>query len=254
MAVEDRHRVRCHLHLARLHPLPTGRPRRRRSPVTAPARPWSARPWHRTRSPVFPRAVAGRLTTSDWASHRVRSPRRQRRDFRPWSVVAVPGHGRGGTGAVSALWCVGEGRVVDELSGVEVRGDAPWRGDGGAGGSDAGAAVGCGRGAGWTDGRAGRRNRRGPAGPGGRGGRGVGAASAPGPTGCRLRPAPPLRPSAVPLAPDPRPALVSNRDQAADRLDRTGLAHLFFADAVTGCGSTLYRRFDGCHGLMAGAA
>lgn len=77
-----------------------------------------------------------------------------------------------------------------------------------------------------------------------------------GPTGYRLRrlhSAAPPRPSAVPLALDPRPAPVLNRDQAVDRLDRTGLARLFFQDAASCRASVLYRRFDGCYRLIAGA-
>jgi hypothetical protein len=78
-----------------------------------------------------------------------------------------------------------------------------------------------------------------------------------GPTGYRLRrlrAAAPPRPSIVPLAMDPRPAPLLNRDQAVASLDRTGLAHLFFQDAASGRGSLLYRRFDGHYALIAGAA
>lgn len=77
-----------------------------------------------------------------------------------------------------------------------------------------------------------------------------------GPTGYRLRrqhPAAPPRPSNVPLTMDPRPARVLNRDQAVASLDKTGLARLFFADAASGRGHLLYRRFDGHYALIAGA-
>ena len=66
----------------------------------------------------------------------------------------------------------------------------------------------------------------------------------------RLRPAAPPRQQAVPLTVDPRPAPVLTREQAVARLDATGLAHLFFADARTGRGQLLYRRFDGHYALI----
>jgi hypothetical protein len=78
-----------------------------------------------------------------------------------------------------------------------------------------------------------------------------------GPTGYRLArlrsTAPPSR-RGVPLPMDPRPAPVLSRDQAVACPDRTGLAHFFFADGVSGRGRLLYRRFDGHYALIAGAA
>jgi ribosome-associated translation inhibitor RaiA len=38
--------------------------------------------------------------------------------------------------------------------------------------------------------------------------------------------------------------------EAADRLDHTGLAFVFFADAETGRGAVLYQRYDGHYGLI----
>jgi hypothetical protein len=45
-----------------------------------------------------------------------------------------------------------------------------------------------------------------------------------------------------------------DRDHATASLERTGLPHLFFADAAAGRGALLYRRFDGHYALIASAA
>jgi hypothetical protein len=78
-----------------------------------------------------------------------------------------------------------------------------------------------------------------------------------GPTGYRLtclRPTAPPRQTRMPLAIDPRPAPRLTDTAAAARLDETALPHLFFADAATGHGRVLYRRYDGNYGLITGAA
>jgi Sigma 54 modulation/S30EA ribosomal protein C terminus len=46
----------------------------------------------------------------------------------------------------------------------------------------------------------------------------------------------------------PAPRLTAR--EAADRLDHTGLAFVFYADDETGRGTVLYHRFDGHYGLI----
>lgn len=72
-----------------------------------------------------------------------------------------------------------------------------------------------------------------------------------GPTGYRLarfRPGPPPHRTVAPLVLDVRPVPVLTRLEAAASLDETGLGHVFFADAATGRGRLLYRRFGGDYG------
>jgi ribosome-associated translation inhibitor RaiA len=78
-----------------------------------------------------------------------------------------------------------------------------------------------------------------------------------GPTGYRLAelapPAASWPPPAVPLTVSERPAVRLELPQAIERLNLTGAPFLFFADATTGRGHLLYRRFDGHYGLLAPA-
>lgn len=65
----------------------------------------------------------------------------------------------------------------------------------------------------------------------------------------RLRPAP-SRQTRLPLAVHPRPAPYLTATAAAERLNTTGAAHLFFAEPATGRGYVLYRRYDGDYTLL----
>ena len=75
-----------------------------------------------------------------------------------------------------------------------------------------------------------------------------------GPTGYRLAwlrlPTP--RGPRPPLAIDPHPAPVLSATSAAARLDKTGEAHLLFAEPATGRGYLVYRRYDGHYALVTG--
>lgn len=76
-----------------------------------------------------------------------------------------------------------------------------------------------------------------------------------GPTGYHLAwlrlPIPPRHPR-PPLVIDPYPAPVLGTAAAAQRLEQTGAAHLFFAEPATGRGYLIYRRYDGHFALVTG--
>lgn len=78
-----------------------------------------------------------------------------------------------------------------------------------------------------------------------------------GPTGYRLAelaPPPPTWPeSTVPVTTSPHPAPRLSLPEAIERLNLTGLPFVFFADAATGRGHVLYRRYDGHYGLISPA-
>jgi ribosome-associated translation inhibitor RaiA len=78
-----------------------------------------------------------------------------------------------------------------------------------------------------------------------------------GPTGYRLAelapPAASWPPPAVPLTVSEQPAARLELPQAIERLNLSGASFLFFADATTGRGHVLYRRYDGHYGLLAPA-
>jgi ribosome-associated translation inhibitor RaiA len=75
-----------------------------------------------------------------------------------------------------------------------------------------------------------------------------------GPSGYRLAgltpPAPYWPAPAVPLTTSDHPAPRLDVDGAIERLNLTGLPFLFYADATTGRGHVLYRRYDGHYGLI----
>lgn len=77
------------------------------------------------------------------------------------------------------------------------------------------------------------------------------------PTGYRLAelaPPPPTWPEpVVPITASPHPAPRLSPAEAIERLNLTGLPFVFFADAVTGRGHVLYRRYDGHYGLISPA-
>lgn len=77
------------------------------------------------------------------------------------------------------------------------------------------------------------------------------------PTGYRLaelEPPPPTWPEpAVPITVSPHPAPRLSLPEAIERLNLTGLPFVFFADAETGRGHVLYRRYDGHYGLISPA-
>lgn len=78
-----------------------------------------------------------------------------------------------------------------------------------------------------------------------------------GPTGYRLAelvPPPPSWPEpAVPITASPHPAPRLEPPEAIERLNLTGLPFVFFADAASGRGHVLYRRYDGHYGLISPA-
>jgi len=76
-----------------------------------------------------------------------------------------------------------------------------------------------------------------------------------GPTGyqlSRLRAVAGSRRVRPPLVIDPRPAPTLDAASAAQRLESTGEAHLFFAEPATGRGCLIYRRYDGHYALVTG--
>jgi hypothetical protein len=74
------------------------------------------------------------------------------------------------------------------------------------------------------------------------------------PTGYRLAgltpPGPPGPPPAVPLTVSPQPAPQLDLAAAVERLSLAGTPFLFYADAASGRGHLLYRRYDGHYGLV----
>jgi hypothetical protein len=56
--------------------------------------------------------------------------------------------------------------------------------------------------------------------------------------------------SAVPITLSPHPAPLLTVAEAVQRLDGTGWPFVFFADAHTGRGTVIYRRYDGHYGLI----
>jgi hypothetical protein len=67
----------------------------------------------------------------------------------------------------------------------------------------------------------------------------------------RLRPAEgPTPPSAIALSEAPAPAPTLTLEEAIARLDAAGERFVFFADAATGRGMVVYRRYDGHYGVL----
>ncbi|NUW39494.1 sigma 54 modulation/S30EA ribosomal C-terminal domain-containing protein [Nonomuraea rhodomycinica] len=67
----------------------------------------------------------------------------------------------------------------------------------------------------------------------------------------RLTPRPDLpAPAGAAISVSAVPAARLTTDEAIERLELTGFPFVFFADASTGAGCLLYRRYDGDHGLV----